>query len=93
MQRVSDSHWTERKNMALLTQEDIESFESCTSEIEWNDKCDAIKLKYSGYPTNWYSEMIMSGRATRILGSFGKSAKIQVFPLKKGSFIDLIDEE
>jgi len=46
-----------------------------TSEGDWNNRCDEVKKANGGdYPSFWFLEMIASGEASRILGSFGSSA-------------------
>jgi hypothetical protein len=34
---------------------------SSTSEQQWNDNCDKVKKACGGYPSFWYTAIIMSG--------------------------------
>lgn len=43
---------------------------SSKSDQEWNDNCDKVKKECGGYPSFWYSAIVMSGVAGRVTSSF-----------------------
>jgi len=46
-----------------LTKKDdvIQLMQQSKSELEWNKNCDLVKKANKGYPSFWYSEIILSG--------------------------------
>jgi hypothetical protein len=54
-----------------LTEEEIATLEACKTEDEWNAACDAVKRARGGsYPDDWWSKMMLTGRAAMIAASF-----------------------
>jgi len=45
----------------------IALMESSKTPAEWNANCDAVKAANGGYPSFWYSEIVMGGLADRVL--------------------------
>lgn len=39
----------------------VELMSSSKSQKEWNDNCDKVKKECGGYPSFWYSAVILSG--------------------------------
>lgn len=39
----------------------VELMSSSKSEKEWNDNCDKVKKACGGYPSFWYSAVILGG--------------------------------
>lgn len=61
-----------------LTPEEITMLESCKSDQDWNNACDAVKNARGGqYPADWWPVMKLSGRMDRILGRFGRDSEIR----------------
>ena len=52
--------------------------ESSKSEQEWNNNCDAVKLRCGGYPPFWFEAINISGLASRVLASFGATDEIRI---------------
>jgi hypothetical protein len=50
----------------MTQQEVIDLMSSATSESDWNNKCDQVKAACDGYPSFWYSAIILSGLAGRV---------------------------
>lgn len=42
---------------------------SSRNKQEWNDNCNTVKAKCNGYPSFWFSEIIVSGLLNETLGS------------------------
>lgn len=59
-------------------QEVVALLESSTSAQEWNENCDKIKRACGGYPPYWWSKVIQSGLADKILARFGESTEIKI---------------
>ena len=50
-----------------MTQQQVtDLMNSATSENDWNDKCDQVKEACGGYPSFWYSAIILSGLAAKV---------------------------
>lgn len=45
----------------MLEDKELEALAATTSEQEWNDVCDAVKANHGGYPSDWFSKVILSG--------------------------------
>lgn len=45
----------------------VEHMESSTSERDWNDRCDQVKAANDGYPSFWYSAVVLSGVMARTI--------------------------
>jgi hypothetical protein len=50
----------------MTQQQVIHLMSSATSESDWNDKCDQVKTACNGYPSFWYSAIILSGLASKV---------------------------
>jgi hypothetical protein len=50
----------------MTQQQVIDLMSSATSERDWNDKCDQVKAAFNGYPSFWYSAIILSGLASKV---------------------------
>lgn len=50
----------------LLSDEWIQKLQATKSEAEWNAICDQVKIKYGGYPKDWFAKVVMSGLARRM---------------------------
>jgi len=62
----------EAKIMAEMTKEQVvDLMKSSTSENEWNNNCDKVKAAFGGYPSFWYSAVIMSGVLNKTRQKFG----------------------
>jgi hypothetical protein len=42
------------------------------SEEEWNNNCDEVKRRCGGYPSFWYSTIVISGLMAQITAGFNK---------------------
>jgi hypothetical protein len=50
-----------------------------TSTVDWNKRCTDVKEAFDGhYPAFWWSTMIQSGEADKILATLGGDTKIRV---------------
>jgi len=49
---------------------------SSKNESEWNANCDKVKAACGGYPSFWYTEIIMSGLADETLGAGSSDIRI-----------------
>ena len=58
--------------------------ESSRSETEWNNNCDKVKAACGGYPDFWYSAVVVSGLAKRVMARFGASPEIEIVSLSGG---------
>ena len=50
---------------------------SSKTESEWNLNCDKVKEAFGGYPSFWYSEVILSGLCDKTLGENSSDIKIK----------------
>jgi hypothetical protein len=50
----------------MTQQQVVDLMSSATSESDWNDKCDQVKDSCNGYPSFWYSAIILSGLASKV---------------------------
>lgn len=50
----------------MTEQQVIDLMSSATSEKDWNNKCDQVKNACGGYPSFWYSAIILSGLASKV---------------------------
>lgn len=56
--------------------------ESSASSQEWNTNAHKIKADHGGkYPEDWYSVIVVSGLAARVMERFGQKAEIKVLTL------------
>ena len=44
----------------------VDLMTSATSEKDWNSKADQVKEACEGYPSFWFSSIILSGLADRV---------------------------
>jgi hypothetical protein len=47
----------------------VDLMASSKSVEEWNTNCNKVKASCNGYPSFWYSAVILSGLADRILAA------------------------
>lgn len=47
-------------------QEVVELMKSSRSEAEWNRNADKVKASCDGYPSFWYTAIVMSGVASQV---------------------------
>ena len=52
-----------------------------TSEADWNKRCDEVKAVNDGYPSFWFTTVMKSGLADKILGAGGFDIKISKRPI------------
>ena len=45
----------------MSEQEVVNLMKSSKSEEEWNANCDLVRKKCGGYPSFWYSAIVLSG--------------------------------
>ena len=55
-----------------ITEEELNMLEKTASEAEWNAACDQIKIKYGGYPQDWFAKVNMSGLMARVARRWNK---------------------
>ena len=48
----------------------VDLMTSATSEKDWNSKCNQVKDACEGYPSFWFSSIILSGLADRVRTSW-----------------------
>lgn len=62
----------------MTEQEVVELMKSSKSEAEWNANTDAVKARCGGYPSFWYSAIVLSGVARQNAASWGGDAEIHL---------------
>lgn len=55
-----------------ISDQDIEALANTKTETEWNALCDDIKLRYSGYPQDWFAKVLVSGLAETAQANWSK---------------------
>ena len=55
----------------------VELIKSSKTEQEWNDNCDTVKEKCSGYTDFWFSTIVQSGIAKATTDSFNSSVELR----------------
>jgi len=58
--------------MTTLSDEDLQTLESCPDERAWDAACNEIKKKYGGYPSDWYLKVIAGGMFKRLEAKWNK---------------------
>ena len=66
----------------MTEQEVIDLMKSSKSETEWNKNCDTVKAKCGGYPSFWYTKIVISGLASQTAATWGGNAEIHVTTAK-----------
>lgn len=56
-------------------QEVVALMKSSKSEAEWNANCDKVKKVCGGYPSFWYSAILLSEVAAEQTAKFGSSPR------------------
>jgi len=56
----------------------VEIMESSRTPEEWNANCDKVKRACGGYPDFWFTAVISSGLAGRVMAAFGRDDKIRI---------------
>lgn len=60
-----------------MTIEEVKSLmESSQTEEQWNANCDKVKRECDGYPSFWFTEIVLSGLAGRVTARFGRDDRI-----------------
>ena len=59
-------------------QEVLDLMKSSKSMTEWNANCDTVKAKCDGYPSFWYTSIILSDVYTQTATKWGSDGKINV---------------
>lgn len=54
----------------MTEKEVIDLMESSKNENEWDTNVDIVKKKCNGYPTFWYSKIVASGLAAKVISEF-----------------------
>lgn len=44
--------------------------ESSKTELEWNANCDIVKSRCNGYPSFWFSLIVVSGIMNKVVSKF-----------------------
>jgi hypothetical protein len=57
-----------------LTEQELAKMQAAKSESEWNQACDLVKRARGGsYPEDWFPKIILSGLASKVQVSWGRS--------------------
>ena len=56
----------------------VEYMKLSSSARDWDNRCDEVKRVNEGYPTFWYSAIMLSGVATAITAKWGSDAEIHL---------------
>ena len=62
-----------------MTEEQMQSLESCQSASEWRKACDEIKASTPSkvcYPDDWFEKVVESGLMDRITSRWGGSSDL-----------------
>jgi len=62
----------------MTEQEVVELMKSSQSETEWDANCEIVKSKCDGYPSFWYSSIVLSGVLTQTAAKWGSDGKIKI---------------
>jgi len=60
-----------------MTEEQMQSLESCRTAIEWRKACDEIKASSPSkvcYPDDWFEKVVQSGLMDRVTARWGGSS-------------------
>jgi hypothetical protein len=76
----------------LITDQEMAMLEACKSDDDWNAACSTIKsARGGGYPPDWFSKVVMSGLAARVVEGYGGNFSMGLKAIKKdGSTEDLL---
>jgi len=69
-----------------MTKEEVVTLmQSSNTELEWNENCDKVKKECGGYPSFWYSTIILSGLGDKTAAKWGDDMYIRVKAIRFGS--------
>lgn len=62
----------------MTEQQVVDLMESSMAEADWNANADKVKSACSGYPSFWYSAIVLSGISAKTAAKWGGSDEIRI---------------
>jgi hypothetical protein len=56
----------------------VDLMKSSKTKVEWEKNCDYVKAQCGGYPSFWFSAIVLSGVMAQTSAAFGMDAEITI---------------